>query len=186
MAAKNENVRFYELVWPHRDAVLRTAQCLTHGAADAEDLAQETMIKAFRAINSLRDDSKVKPWLMTTLRHVRMDHLRARRDEVSLDQLEIEPERDDATSQGGIVDFSRDPEEVLNSFSDEEVIRALRDIPKEIRWTLLLVDVEGLDQGDAAQVLDVPVGTVKSRLHRGRGMLRASLASSEDKEPAAA
>ena len=55
------------------------------------------------------------------------------------------------------------------------VIRALRELPKEIRWTLLLVDVEAIEQSDAAAVLSIPVGTVKSRLHRGRAMLRATL-----------
>jgi RNA polymerase sigma-70 factor (ECF subfamily) len=67
------------------------------------------------------------------------------------------------------------PESVLNAFSDQQVIDALRALPEEIRLTLLLVDVEGLDQRDAAGILDVPVGTIKSRAHRGRAMLRESL-----------
>jgi RNA polymerase sigma-70 factor (ECF subfamily) len=63
----------------------------------------------------------------------------------------------------------------LNEFSDAEVIKALQHLPEEIRWTLLLVTVEEMDQADAAGVLGVPVGTVKSRLHRGRMMLRQAL-----------
>lgn len=175
MGSKADEDRFYRLAWPHMDTVLRTAQCLTHSPADAEDLAQETMIKAFKAINSIRDDSKAKAWLMSILRHARIDQRRATNDDASLEQLELEPARDDAVTDPNPDGAWRDPEAVLNSLSDEQVIEALRDLPKEIRWTLLLVDVEGMEQADAAAVLTIPVGTVKSRLHRGRSMLRTAL-----------
>ena len=67
------------------------------------------------------------------------------------------------------------PQAVLQGFGDAQIIEALKQLPEEIRWSLLLVDVEQLDQTEAARVLDVPVGTIKSRLHRGRAMLRAAL-----------
>lgn len=170
--------RFYELAWPHMDAVLRTAVCLTRSAADAEDLAQETMLKAFQAIGTVRDGSKVKAWLLTILRRTRIDDARSTKALPGLGQLEIDPacdEAGDGISCGGVWDV---PEQILNSFSDNEIIRALRELPKKIRWALLLVDVEGLDQKDAADVLLVPHGTIKSRLHRGRAMLRTTLVPS--------
>jgi RNA polymerase sigma-70 factor (ECF subfamily) len=182
MAGKADEKRFYELAWPHMSAVLRMAQCLTHSAADAEDLAQETMIKAFKAIHTVRHDSNVKAWLMTIVRRAHIDRLRVAKDQASLEQLELEPARDDAAPDSDPDVFWSNPDEVLNSFSDEEVIHALRELPKEIRWTLLLVDVDGMDQTDAANVLTIPVGTVKSRLHRGRAMLRVALQRSTDSE----
>lgn len=179
MGTKADEKRFYQLAWPHMDAVLRTAQCLTHSSADAEDLAQETMVKAYKAINTIRDDSKAKAWLMGILRHARIDHVRATSHHASLDELKLEPARDDGVGEAPFDALSQEPDEVLNSFSDEAVIRALRELPKEIRWTLLLVDVEGVEQRDAADVLAVPVGTIKSRLHRGRDLLRTVLQAAD-------
>ena len=69
----------------------------------------------------------------------------------------------------------RSPRDVLESFSDEQVISALQGLPEEMRWTLLLLDVEGLEQADVAKTLEIPVGTVKSRAHRARAMLRTAL-----------
>ena len=168
--------RFYGLVWPHLATVLRTAKFLLRDDSEAEDLAQETMLKAFRFLDGLQDGTDPKAWLLTILRNTRIDRIRATASEranVSLEQLEVEP-----VVVGDEADSGEEwehPEDVLNSFSDHQVIGALRMLPEEIRWTLLLVDVEGMDHREAASVLDVPVGTVKSRAHRGRAMLREAL-----------
>lgn len=166
--------RFYGLVWPHLATVLRTAKFLTRDDAEAEDLAQETMLKAFRFLGQFADGTDAKGWLMSILRNTRIDRLRAaalERANISLEQLEVEPAGDEPS-----IDEGWDhPEDVLNAFSDKQVIEALKTLPEDIRWTLLLVDVEGMDHRDAAGVLDVPVGTVKSRAHRGRAMLRKVL-----------
>lgn len=167
--------RFYELVWPHRASVLRLAQILTGNAAEADDLAQETFIKAFKALGQFRDGTDMLAWLATILRHTRIDRLRAgaaSARNISLEQLAMEvadsgPEPEEAWGN---------PHEVLNAFGDREIIKALQELPEEIRWTLLLVDVQGMDQKEAAGILDIPVGTVKSRIHRGRAMLRQVLA----------
>lgn len=171
--------RFYTEVWPHAQAVLRSAQFLTHDAAEADDLAQETMIKAFRNLDGFRAGTDMKAWLMTILRNTRIDRLRAAASAkglVSLDHLPQEPpapaEQPEPRDEEAVW---RDPERMMQSFSDRQVIQAVHRLPEEIRWTLLLVDVEGLDHADAACVLDVPVGTVKSRAHRGRSMLRDAL-----------
>jgi RNA polymerase sigma-70 factor (ECF subfamily) len=174
--------RFNQIVRPLLAAVLRTAQFLTRRGADAEDLAQETMLKAFRRLDTLQDESRVRPWLFSILRHALQDSVRSRarrQDEVSLDAVEVVPpaprcEECEARPDSA-EDFWADPDRAMESFSDRQLIAALRGLPKEIRWTLLLVDVEGMDDCDAAQILDVPVGTIKSRAHRGRAMLRAAL-----------
>lgn len=169
--------RFYELVWPLAATVLRTAQILTGSTAEADDLAQETMLKAFRAIESFRAGTDVKAWLMAILRNARTDRIRAgvgSAANVSLDALPFEPAEHVGVPESGAAEWER-PQELLNAFGDRDIIEALQRLPEEIRWTLLLLDVEGLDQQEAAKALDIPVGTVKSRAHRGRAMLREAL-----------
>jgi RNA polymerase sigma-70 factor, ECF subfamily len=172
---QDPNARFYAEVWPHAAVVLRTAQFLCRNEAEADDLAQEVMLKAFRHLDELRAGSDAKAWLMTILRNTRIDRIRSganHQRDVSLEQLSAEPP---APAEGTSDPTSNEPEVVLQEFSDRQIIGALKELPEEIRWTLLLVDIEEIDQAEAAKILDVPVGTVKSRAHRGRGMLRAAL-----------
>ena len=169
------NARFYAEVWPHAAVVLRTARFLCHDEAEADDLAQEVMLKAFRHLDQLREGSDAKAWLMTIVRNTRIDRIRSSANhqrDVSLEQLAAGPS---VPAEGTSDSTWNEPEAVLQEFSDRQIITALKELPEEIRWTLLLVDVEGLDQAEAAKILDVPVGTVKSRAHRGRGMLREAL-----------
>lgn len=174
----NATDRFYALIWPLAPNVLRIARCLVRGTAEADDLAQETMIKAFKGIGGFRDGTNARAWLMTILRNTRTDRARAATSTsgtVSLEQLGVQPV--DSAAGGASDDHPAwdQPDELLESFSDRHVIRALHELPEEIRWTLLLVEVDGMDHEDAARVLDVPVGTVKSRAFRGRAMLREAL-----------
>ena len=172
--------RFYRLIWPLAAMVLRTARILTGGrdSADADDLAQETLVKAYRSLDGFREGTDARAWLMAILRNTRIDRLRsaaARSRDVSLEALPFEPaERSDGNS--GFKDVAwEQPPEILEALGDREIITALQTLPEEIRWTLLLCDVEGVDQKEAADALGVPVGTIKSRLHRGRAMLRVAL-----------
>ncbi len=165
--------RFTQLAWPHLPTVLRTARYVAASEADAEDLAQDTMIKAMRAIDSFRDGTDMKAWLTTILKRTFIDKLRA-------DQRRIQPQglddvahvADPNVSVGVFDDDWPEPEELFNQFEDEAVIEALKRLPEDIRWTLILLDVEQMDQATTAGVLDVPIGTVKSRAHYGRKMLR--------------
>jgi RNA polymerase sigma-70 factor (ECF subfamily) len=173
---KETTQQFYELIWPHRTIVLRTAQFLVHNLDEAEDLAQETMIKAFKSLHQFQPGTSAKNWLMTILRHTRIDRLRSTAStpkNLSLDEMEIEA-RSTQPIEFGEEQWS-DPEQILNQFGDHEILSALHQLSEEVRWTLLLVDVEGMDDPDAAAVLDVPVGTIKSRAHRGRALLRKAL-----------
>jgi len=166
--------RFYDVIWPLRGALLRTASFLMSPGSQAEDLVQETLMKAFRAIESLDVKSNPQAWLMSILRNTRIDKLRAQArspETVGLEDLDVAaplspPER---------ADQNIDPAETLEQFSDREIIRALQQLPEDIRWTLLLVDVEQMEYEQAAAILDIPAGTAKSRVHRGRMMLRNSL-----------
>lgn len=167
--------RFYDLIWPHRSAVLRTAQLLVSSTHDAEDLAQEAMTKAFAAVDQFQPGTDARRWLMTILRNARIDRLRASGggQPVSLHVLLAEPAHDSTASEAD--DAWESPQDILDRFADQDVIRALQNLSEEDRWTLLLVDVEGLDHQEAARILDVPIGTIKSRTHRGRKLLRKAL-----------
>jgi RNA polymerase sigma-70 factor (ECF subfamily) len=167
--------RFYALVWPQLPLLVRVARALVRNESDADDLVQETMLKAHRSLESFRAGTNIKAWLVAIVRNDRLRAGRRERANVSLDSLDDAPESLAAVDAGSERDWEN-PEEILEAFSDAEVIDALGKLPEEIRWTLLLVDVEGMDHRDAAGALQVPVGTIKSRTHRGRVMLREMLA----------
>ncbi len=165
-------------MWPLRAVVLRAARVQTGNAADADDLAQETLLKAFNAIDNFRLGTDAKAWLFTILRNARIDRLRTvagREKHVGLDELPAEPEFVAPANERGHDGPWTDPEEILSGFSDAQMIDLLQQVSEDLRWTLLLVDVEGLDHSEAAKILGVPIGTVKSRVHRGHAVLRQTL-----------
>ena len=169
--------RFYRVLWPERAGVLRTAYFLCRDASEAEDLAQDVFLKALSAIDQLTDDAGARPWLMTILRHTRIDRLRSRaaHPTLRLEAAEFEPALPEAPS---LPPTDSTAEALLEALSDETIIKALQELPEEIRWTLLLVDVHGMEHAEAAQIQGVPMGTIKSRAHRGREMLRQTLLES--------
>lgn len=169
---------FYKIVWPLRAVVLRAARIQTGNEAEADDLAQETLLKAFKAIGSFTTGTNTKAWLMTILRNTRIDRLRTKSGStsmLSLDEVLDEPMAGESTTES---DWTN-PQQMLAEFSDATVIEALSSISEELRWTLLLVDVEQLDHADAAVILNVPVGTVKSRVHRGHAAVRQTLLAND-------
>jgi RNA polymerase sigma-70 factor (ECF subfamily) len=166
---------FYRLVWPHRAMVLRSAMLLSHNMAEAEDIAQETLFKASRALPALQDQSGIQPWLLTILRHTWTDRWRRRVGEgqvISLEALAAEPAGRAVSPAMPAPDEIEHPEELLEYLSDAQLIEALRALPDEMRWAILLVDIGGYDYETSAGILDIPVGTIRSRLSRGRAMLR--------------
>jgi RNA polymerase sigma-70 factor (ECF subfamily) len=170
--------RFYELISPHSNQVMQVARLLAHNETDAEDLSQDTMLKAFRRIDDLRDRDRIGPWLLTILRNTFIDRTRSRKHRaLSLDELEYEPADTHGTAAPATANYVENPDEAINWLADKSLIGALRQLPRDIRRTVLLVDVEGLQEAEAAHALGIPVGTVKSRLHRGRNLLRPLLES---------
>ena len=179
MDEAGNKARFYALVWPHAAALTRTARLLIADQDEADDVVQDTLLKAYRSLSSFREGTDAQAWLMTILRNTRVDHVRRHERtggrEVSLDVMVAEPAAAGPVPGEWAVDAG-DLDALLEQFSDDYLIDALRQLPEEIRWTLLLVDVNRIDLRDAAEVMGVPVGTVKSRAFRGRAMLRALLA----------
>lgn len=173
-----QTTKFKRLALPHMATLLRISKYLTHHDQQAEDLVQETMMKAMRAIDRFQDGTDTKAWLMTILRHAHIDALRSNHHHartLSIEQAWITP-HDPPEGQNGLHDADwTDPVGLMELFEDRDLIAALKELPDDIRWTLLLVDVEQLDHSAAAEIMEVPVGTVKSRAHRGRAMLRDRL-----------
>jgi RNA polymerase sigma-70 factor (ECF subfamily) len=159
----------------HVDALYRVALRLTRRPADAEDLVQETYARALRAEARYMPGTNRRAWLFRVLRNVFLD---ARRREAR--GLPVDPDGDpdltadgDASSDGWL---RGDAElEHLRRVVGEEIEEALRSLPEPQRMVVLL-DAEGLDEGEIADVLGCPAGTVKSRLHRARAALRERLA----------
>lgn len=156
---------------PHLDAVFRVALRLAGNDAQAEDLVQETMLKAYRSWHQYQSGTNVKAWLLTILRHTFINEYRkAKRTQHQVDVDAIEP----FTVFHGAHDA--DPEATFFSqIVDDEVLRAIDTLPEEFRETLVLSDVEGMSYLEIANITEVPVGTVKSRLFRARQALQRQL-----------
>lgn len=178
MAAKQADERrdrFRAEAWPLLPALLRVARLLTRDAHEAEDLVQETMVRAFRHLGTFESGTNMKAWLMTILRRTQIDLYRreARRLSTgSLDAMAEDPAADPVASD----EAWREPDELLDRFDDEAIEEALCSLPDEMRWTLLLVDVEQMSVSEAAEALGVAPGTIKSRASRARARLRDALA----------
>ena len=169
---------FEERALPHLRALFGLALRLTGDASAAEDLVQETYLKALQAFVTLRDPERIRPWLFQILSRLVVDRHRTSGREVPLEAPE-DVERfslyDRIADEDPLPYSDRLHEDFLAQFRDEDVRRALVRIPQAYRVPLVLVYVEGLSYRELAQVLGCPIGTVMSRLHRGRKILERLL-----------
>ena len=157
-------------VIPEVDVMFRVAMSLTRNRAEAEDLVQDSLIRAYRAIDRF-DGRHPRAWLLTILRNTHINRNRRRRPEL-LHDPDVELERLATTSAGD--EF--DPEAVVvEPIFDATVVAALEALPDRFRTAVELVDLAGLSYQEAADQLGVPVGTVMSRLHRARRRMRSDL-----------
>lgn len=164
---------FERVALPVAPALYRTARRLSHRADDAGDLVQETLLRAYRTFESFQEGTNAKAWLFTILYSIQSNIWRRERrepDEVSLDDLDERFQR--AASSNTL-----DAEQRLLTRLDAsaEVDGALRRLPDAYRAVVLLVDVEELTYEEAATVLNCPIGTIRSRLARGRKVLFVEL-----------
>ncbi|CAN5125120.1 hypothetical protein BH09ACT12_BH09ACT12_23340 [soil metagenome] len=161
---------FATWVEPEIEVLLRVAHSLTGSWQDAEDVVQDTLIRAYRAIDGF-DGRHPRAWLLTILRRTHLNSLRRTRPDLVEDQS-LERQRP-AFGQAASV---ASPEDVVGDrLLDDDVELALRALDPRFRTAVLLVDVHQLTYAEAADLLDVPVGTLMSRLSRGRARLRRHL-----------
>jgi RNA polymerase sigma-70 factor (ECF subfamily) len=169
--------RFRQDALPLLDSLYAAALRMTRNPADAEDLVQETMLRAYRAFDRFEPGTNLKAWLFRILTNAYINVYRKRQREpqkVSSDDLEefdLYQELKDHDSQ-----FPSSPESiVLDRLVDSDIIEALDDLPEQFRMAVLLSDLEGFTYAEMAEIMDVPLGTVMSRLHRGRKALQKRL-----------
>ena len=164
---------------PHLDAVYRFAFRLTGSAADAEDLVQETFLRAYRSWDRYEPGTRAKSWLFTICRNafLRQRQHDSRRDEVMQKAVQTNGANDiGAETVLFMPAYQQDPEGTFFfSVIDRTILEMIDRIPSEFREVVLLSDLEGLSYAEIADVLDVPIGTVKSRLFRGRRLLQEKL-----------
>lgn len=161
-----DDCSFERYVLPEIEVLLRVANSLTHNHAEAEDLVQDTLLRAYRAIDGF-DGRYPRAWLLTILRNTHISRNRRRRPELLRD-----PDAADrmvSTASDERADAGIDEE------IDAEILRALASLDELFRQVVELVDIDGLSYAEAAKVLDVPIGTVMSRLHRARSRIRDRL-----------
>ena len=172
-----DRVRFEEDALALSDQVYRVARHLVGSREEAEDLMQETYARAFRSWRSFTPGTNLRAWLLRILTNLNID--RGRRIQRQPDQQPLEEgdyflyNKLEETSDG-----PTDEERVVQRLSQNDVVGALSEVPHDFRDVVVLVDIGDFTYADAAQILDIPVGTVMSRLHRGRRILKKAMAES--------
>jgi RNA polymerase sigma-70 factor (ECF subfamily) len=161
----------------HVDALYGAAYRLTRNPRDAEDLVQDALLRAYRFWDSFEQDSNCKAWLLRIVTNTFInEYQRKKRSREVLDQASAEQEATDGVLVQADATIQRNPERVLldRSVSDD-VQRALEALPDDFRTAVVLCDVQGLSYKEIADIMQTPVGTVMSRLFRGRKLLAAAL-----------
>ncbi len=163
---------------PHLDAVYRFALRLSGSPDQAEDLVQETFLRAFRSWDQYTRGTQCKSWLFTICRNVflRQQERGNRHEEIVAENVQRDPQGVEAVNPLWAAVEGIDPEgEFFSTLVDERIFEAIDGLPEEYRTAVVLSDLEGLPYAEIAKLMDVPVGTVKSRLFRGRRQLQRVL-----------
>jgi RNA polymerase sigma-70 factor (ECF subfamily) len=161
---------------PFAPQLYSTALRMTRNHAEAEDLVQETFLKAYRAYDTFREGTNLKAWLYRILTNSYINRYRRRMRRPAETDLGDVEELYLYRRLGESAEVAPSAEEeVLDRFVDEDVKEALESLPEHFRLPVLLADVEGFSYKEIAEIMDVPIGTVMSRLHRGRKSLQQAL-----------
>ncbi len=173
-----DQATFAAQAMPFMDSLFAAAMRMTRNRADAEDLVQETYLKAYRGFGGFEEGTNLKAWLYRILTNAYINTYRAKKrrpDESDLEDVEdLYLYR--RIAGGNLAEIGRSAEdELFDLFTDDEVKAAIEALPEQFRMPVLLADVEGFSYKEIAEILDIPIGTVMSRLHRGRKGLQKRL-----------
>ena len=172
------NTVFSQAALAHIDALYGYAMTLTRDTTEAEDLVQETYLRATSAVNQPPGNGNLKAWLFVIMRNAWLNQIRHRQSGPRFVELEMDDKADDARGNPHVV--------YLRKLEREQVREAIQKLPEAYREIVVLRDIEGFTYQEIAMVLDCPAGTVMSRLGRARARLRASLATWQTKTRARA
>jgi RNA polymerase sigma-70 factor (ECF subfamily) len=159
---------------PHADALYTFAFHLTYSDDDARDLVQETFLKAYRFIDSYEEGTNAKAWLFKILKNAFINEYRKRaKQPIKVDYEDSSTVADqDESARTTFIDLRH---ELFQGMLGDEVTNALNSLPVDFKTVILLCDVEEFSYEEIAEIVDIPIGTVRSRLHRARGMLQEKL-----------
>jgi len=170
-------VRFEEEALELSEQVYRVARRLVGSREEAEDLVQQTYERAFRSWRQYTPGTNLRAWLLRILTNLNID--RGRRQQRTPQTTSIDEAGDYFLYnrlEESAPDGNTDTDRVLERLSQDSIVDALTDVPHDFRDVIVLVDIGEFSYADAAQILDIPIGTVMSRLHRGRRILKKNLA----------
>jgi RNA polymerase sigma-70 factor (ECF subfamily) len=178
-----DRVRFEEEALALADQVYRVARHLAGSREEAEDLVQETYARAFRSWRSFTPGTNLRAWLLRILTNLNIDRGRRKQRAPDMQPLEegdyfLYNKLEESAGDGNV-----EEDRVVERLSQDDIVDALAAVPHDFRDVIVLVDIGDFTYQDAAQILDIPVGTVMSRLHRGRRILKRELAESAIGEP---
>ncbi|MEJ7584719.1 MAG: sigma-70 family RNA polymerase sigma factor [Acidimicrobiales bacterium] len=173
-----DQATFADQAMPLMSSLYSAALRMTRNPADAEDLVQETYLKAYRGFGGFQEGTNLKAWLYRILTNTFINIYRSKKrrpDETELDEVEdLYLYRRLGGLEAATMGRSAE-DELMDWFTEQEVKDALEDLPEQFRMAVLLADVEGFSYKEIAEILDIPIGTVMSRLHRGRTGLQKRL-----------
>ena len=173
-----DRVRFEEEALALADQVFRVARHLAGSREEAEELVQETYARAFRSWRSYTPGTNLRAWLLRILTNLNIDRGRRNQRAPQMQPLEANDYYlyDKLAADGDGSGGPADEERVVERLSQDDIVAALSAVPHDFRDVVVLVDIGDFSYQDAAQILDIPIGTVMSRLHRGRRILKRELA----------
>jgi RNA polymerase sigma-70 factor (ECF subfamily) len=173
-----DRASFAELAMPFAGQLYSAALRMTRNPADAEDLVQETYFKAYRSFATFHEGTNLRAWLFRILTNTYINNYRAKQrrpEETDLDDIEdFYLYRRIGAIEEALASRSAE-DELMDVFTDDEVKEALENLPETFRLPVLLADVEGFSYREIAEILEIPIGTVMSRLHRGRKAMQKAL-----------
>ena len=175
-AEARDRVRFEEEALGLSDQVYRVARHLANSREEADDLVQETYARAFRSWRSYTPGTNLRAWLLRILTNLNID--RGRRSQRAPQMQPLEANDYYLYDKLADSDGPTDEERVVERLSQDDIVSALSEVPHDFRDAIVLVDIGDFSYADAAQILGIPIGTVMSRLHRGRRILKRELADS--------
>ncbi len=173
-----DQARFAELAMPFMSQLYSAALRMTRNPSEAEDLVQETYLRAYRGFGGFEEGTNLKAWLYRILTNTFINLYRAKRRRPEETELEEVEDLYLYRRLGGLeaAAAGRSAEdELLDHFTEGEIVEAVEALPEQFRMAVLLADVEGFAYKEIAEILDIPIGTVMSRLHRGRKALQKRL-----------
>lgn len=179
MSNKLESERYLKIFdeefYPHADALFNFAYNLTYNEDDANDLVQETYMKAFRFIDKYIEGTNAKAWLFKILKNAFINQYRKeskKPTKVDFEEIISYQDSDERSGRSGHIDLR---EEIYQNMMGDEVTLAVNNLPVDFRTVILLCDIEGFTYEEISKIIDIPIGTVRSRLHRARNMLKEKL-----------